>query len=62
MLTVKQISERARVSVSEVNRQIKIGMLKATFNMDAKRNEITEADFAAWDVSRRKRGRPKGKS
>lgn len=55
-MLVKEVAARANLTVSEVNRQIKIGKLKATLNKSVipVRNEITEEDYQHWQVTRRK--------
>ncbi len=58
-MIVQEVAQAANLSVREVNRLIKEGILKATFNMALKRSEVTEADFNHWQANRRGRGRPK---
>jgi hypothetical protein len=59
-MIVKEVAERAHLTIQEVNRQIRVGRLKATFNLKHKQNEVSEVDFQNWQANRRGRGRPKG--
>ena len=57
-MLIKEVATLAGLTVQEVNRQIRTKRLNATFNLEKKRNEVSEVDFITWQQTRRKPGRP----
>lgn len=58
-MSVREAATLANVTVRQINRLICQGTLRATFSMKLKQYEISDSDFAVWQQTRRKPGRPK---